>query len=303
MQQPIKYADAPRRLTHIMRRTVLITGANAGIGFAAARQFADAGHRVVLGCRNPERGAAAVATLRQRHPEARVSALTLDMASRDSIRAAVGRLDEVDEIDVVIHNAAFFDLGMSSRMFTPEGTEVTWATNVIGPALLTELLLPRLSASRDPRVIAVTTKGLAVMPWVDVRLDDIEFERRRFTVPRAYYQSKLAHLAWMLHQAERLECSKVHFHAIRVPNVRIDLRRYPGIQWPLRLLYRVKAAFSMTPDAMASTYVWLATDVVPGQMTGIHWADSRAPAPVPRWARDAANRHVLAQRISQQLQG
>jgi NAD(P)-dependent dehydrogenase (short-subunit alcohol dehydrogenase family) len=109
--------------------------------------------------------------------------LEVDMSSQRSIREAAAR---VDHLDVLIHNAAYFDLRARARTETPEGIEITWATNGFGPVLLTQLLLPLLRKSEDARVIAVTSKGLMLFPRLAVDLDAPELKRRRFSVARAY---------------------------------------------------------------------------------------------------------------------
>lgn len=271
-------------------KTCLITGANAGIGLAAARQLAQAGHRLLLGCRDRARGEQAAHQLRLTAPGAEISVLELDMSLQRSIHEAAAR---VERLDVLIHNAAYFDIRAKARTETPEGIETTWATNHLGPALLTELLMPRLQESHDARVIAVTSKGLMMFPRLAVDLNDPEFKSRRFSVPRAYYQSKLAHLAWMLGQAERWRASRVHFHGVRVTNVKIDVTRYPGLAWPLRAMYAVKSAFSISPGEMARTYVWLATGEAGRTTTGGYWDRMGEVAPVSRWASSPENRAAL----------
>jgi NAD(P)-dependent dehydrogenase (short-subunit alcohol dehydrogenase family) len=281
------------------RKTCLITGANAGIGLAAAQQLAQAGHRLLLGCRDQARGEQAAQQLRLAAPGAEISVLELDMSLQRSIRAAAAR---VERLDVLIHNAAYFDIRAKARTVTPEGIETTWATNYLGPALLTELLMPRLQESHDARVIAVTSKGLMMFPRLAVDLNDPEFTARRFSVPRAYYQSKLAHLAWMLGQAERWRTSHVRFHGVRVTNVKVDLTRYPGLAWHLRAMYAVKSAFSLSPGEMALTYVWLATSEAGRTVTGGYWDRVGKAAPVSRWAANPENRAALDALARAQLQ-
>ncbi len=273
----------------LSRRTILITGANAGIGRAASEQLARAGHIVLLGCRNVARGEAAAAELRATVPDAKVSVLEIDLSLKTSIRSAAAN---IDALDVVIHNAAYFDICQKQRVLTSEGVEVTWATNYLGPALLTELLLPKMHKSVSPRVIAVASKGLMLYPRLRVDLDDPEFEHRSFSVQKAYYHSKLAHLAWMLELAERAAPVKVH--GVRVTNVKIDTSRYPGLSWWLRAAYALKSQFSITPAEMARTYLWLAVNPAPGQETGAYWDGIKAPAAPSRWAASPANRRLLA---------
>lgn len=273
-----------------MSRTALITGANAGIGRAAALQLAQAGHRVLLGCRDPGRGEEAAAAIREAVPGAEVAVVGVDLASRASIRAAAAGLDG---LDVLVHNAAFFDVRVHERRETVDGVETTWATNVLGPMLLTELVAPLLLASDDARVVAVTSKGLMMYPRLAVDFGDVEYRHRRFSVPDAYYQSKLAHLGWMLTLAERWRDTRVRVHGVRVTNVKIDLARYPGIAWHLRAMYGLKSMFSITPDEMARTYSWLATSPDAAAATGGYWDAPGKPAPVSKWAGVAENRERL----------
>ena len=280
------------------RRTCLITGANAGIGRAAAFQLASAGHSVLLGCRDLKRGQEAAEGIRAAASGAEVSVVELDCSLQASIRKAVERIGAVD---VVIHNAAYFDIREKKRLLTEEGIERTWATNYLGPALLTELLLPRLLESQAPAVVAVTSKGLMMYPRLVVDLEDPEFERRRFSVPSAYYQSKLAHLAWMLNLAERLHDTPVKVFGVRVTNVKVDITRYPGLSWLMRTMYAMKSAFSISPEEMARTYTWLAVGDEPAAQTGTYWDRIGVPAKVSAWAADPGNRALLAEWTARQI--
>ncbi len=215
------------------------------------------------------------------------------MADASSVVRAARELSAEGPVDVLIHNAAHFDLRRKQPLLTSDGIEVTWATNVVGPALLTHLLLPLLVASPDPRVIAVTSKGLAVFPRLAVSLHDPELRGTPFSASRSYYHSKLAHLAWSLALAERLASSRVRVHAVRVGNVKLDLGRYPGLSWGLRAAYSLKSLFSMSPDAMAQTYVWLATSSEAGDCTGAYWDAPLKAAPISTWARSREQRDAL----------
>jgi NAD(P)-dependent dehydrogenase (short-subunit alcohol dehydrogenase family) len=276
---------------------VLITGANAGIGRAAAGLLA-AGNRVLLGCRDVARGEAAAAGIRAQHRDADVEVRALDLSSRRSIVDAAAAIDDVD---VVVHNAAYFDISAPTRTLSVDGVETTWATNVLGPALLTHLLLPALLRSRDARVIAVTSKGLVLHPRLAVDFSDVEFSRRAFSVPRAYYQSKLAHLTWMLHTARVLRDTTVRVHGVRVTNVKIDISRYPNVHWLLKAMYRVKSRFAVSPEHMAKTYAWLAEGEGPGRHSGGYYDDVERPAPLSLWATVPEHQAKLSALVAQQL--
>lgn len=251
------------------RRTCLITGANAGIGKEAAVQIAAAGHRVVLACRSPDRGAAALREVRERSGSDAVELLLVDMSLQASIRRlAAAYLARRETLDVLVHNAAAFDYGQQRRSKTEEGVETIWATNHLGPVLLTKLLSGALRRSEQGRIITVSSKGLVLFPRLAVDLDDPEFERRKWTVTRAYYQSKLAQVIYTYWLADRLAGTAVTVNCVRVPNVRIDVRRYPHLSRLARLAYAIKSRFALAPERMATTYTHLATSTGLRGVTG-----------------------------------
>ncbi len=241
------------------RKRVIITGANAGIGKAAAIQLAQAGFHVVLACRNRERGEKALADVLASGQDLSAELMLVDMSSQRSVRdlAQIYRAQN-DALDVLIHNAAQFDISARRRSFTPEGIESIWATNHLGPVLLTEELLSCLKRSGRARVIVISSKGLLAYPFIKVNLEDPEFKRRRFSVPKAYYQSKLAQEMYTQYLGESLRRDNIFSNAIRVTNVKIDLNRYPNVSPLARAAYSLKSKFSITPERMARTYVYLA---------------------------------------------
>ena len=213
------------------RPICLVTGGNAGIGRAAARQLAARGARVIIAARNPERGRQAVEAIRREAPRGDVEALTMDLSSAASIAAGCEAWRDAghDRLDVLIHNAAEFDLGRRSPALSADGIESVWATNHLGPVRLTHELAPELAASAQARIVTVASQGLVLHPRLRVDLDDPEFRRRRFSVQAAYYQSKLAQVMYASWLAERYRGTPVTATCVRVTNVRIDLDRYPDL--------------------------------------------------------------------------
>jgi len=251
------------------QRTCLITGGNAGIGKEAAVQIAAAGYRVVLACRSLDRGEAALDEIRRRSSGAAAELKLVDMSRMRSVRElAAAYLADNERLEVLVHNAAAFDLGQRQRAKTDEGIETIWATNHLGPVLLTHLLLDALQRSGEGRVLTVSSKGLLLFPRLRVDLADPEFEERKWTVSRAYYQSKLAQVIYTHWLAEQLASTKVTVNCVRVPNVRIDISRYPGLSAPARLAYAIKSRFAISPAEMAKTYAHLATSTEVRGVTG-----------------------------------
>jgi NAD(P)-dependent dehydrogenase (short-subunit alcohol dehydrogenase family) len=270
------------------RPVCLVTGANAGIGRAAARLLAARGAHVILGCRSPERGERAADEIRAVQPDAAVDVLALDLSASASIAAACAdfRATGHRRLDVLIHNAADFDLGRKAPVLTDDGIESVWATNHLGPVRLTQALSPELAASRQARVITVASKGLVLFPRLRVDLEDPEFRRRRFSVPAAYYQSKLAQVMYTSWLAERHRGTGLTANCVRVPNVRIDVSRYPDVSPLQRRAYALKQRFAITPEAMAEVYVSLALDPALATTTGAYIDERRRRVRPNAWARD-----------------
>ena len=270
------------------QKVCIVTGANSGIGKAAAEQISDSGHRVVLACRSVDRGEAAKAEIAGRVPHASLDVVQVDMGVRGSIETFSRVLAErYPTIDVVIHNAAIFDVTRKTREVTEDGVETVWAVNHVGPVLLTELLLPRILAAQNGRIVTVSSKGLLAMPRLKVDLNDPEFENRRFSVIRAYYQAKRAQEIYTWWLADRLKDQSVTANCVRVTAVKVDLSRHPDISGLQRWAYAMKSRMSLSPEEMARTYTWLATADEAGERTGCYFDEKHAevnPAPYTREA-------------------
>jgi NAD(P)-dependent dehydrogenase (short-subunit alcohol dehydrogenase family) len=179
-------------------RTVIVTGANSGIGLTAARAFAAAGARVILACRNVDKGRAAAVTLAD---TAEVRAL--DLASLTSIREFAASVDE--PVDVLVNNAGVMAVPLRR---TEDGFESQFGTNHLGHFALTGLLLDRVRE----RVVTVSST-FHRLGRID--LTDPNWERKPYRRWAAYGQSKLANLLFTNELARRLTAagSPVTAHA------------------------------------------------------------------------------------------
>ena len=169
-------------------RRAIVTGANSGIGLIAARELARHGAAVVLACRNPAKGEAALAEVRAAAPDADVTLAALDLADLASVRAFAEARSE--PVDLLVNNAG---LMAPPRQVTKDGFELQLGTNHLGHFALTGLLLERLRAGEAPRVVTLSS-GAHRMGKID--FDDLQGERRYFRWT-AYGQSKLANLLFM----------------------------------------------------------------------------------------------------------
>ncbi len=166
-------------------RRVVVTGANSGLGLSTARELARKGAAVVLACRNPEKGAAALADVRA---VGQAELAALDLASLASVRAFAQARTE--PVDLLVNNAGIM---APPRGTTADGFELQLGTNHLGHFALTGLLLGRLRAGTDPRVVTLSS---GMHRFGKLRLDDLPGERR-YNRWRAYSQSKLANLLFM----------------------------------------------------------------------------------------------------------
>ncbi len=183
-------------------RTVLITGANSGLGLRSALVFAERGARVLLACRSADRGRRALAEVEAR-ARVRPELVPLDLADLDSVRSAARTVtDRTDgALDVLLNNAGLMG---TPRGETADGFETQFGTNHLGHAALTWLLMPALRGGRDARVVTVSSL-VALRGRIDLR--DPHFARRRYNPATAYAQSKLANLIFAVELDRRLRAA------------------------------------------------------------------------------------------------
>lgn len=244
-------------------RTVIVTGATAGLGRAAAGQLAELGARVVLVGRDAEkmeqtRQEIAAAT---GNPELAVEVADLSLLAQVS-QLADRLLQREPQIHVLINNAAVL---LNERTVTAEGLEQTLATNLLAPFLLTNRLLPRLKASAPARIINVSSGGM-YMTGIDV--DDLQYEQGDYDGSLAYARTKRGLVILTELWAEQLADQGVVVNAMHP-----GWAATPGVAKSLPGFYRFTRALLRTPAEGADTIVWLAAAPEAGQVTGQFWLD------------------------------
>lgn len=275
------------------KKICLITGANSGIGKQAAIQLAQLGFYVIIGARNKARGEAALAEIKEQSKSDAVELLEIDLSSQQSIITASEKLNQhMDRLDVLIHNAADFDISRKQAQQSVDGIETIWATNHIGPVLLTNSLLPLMKQSRQGRIITIASQGLVMHPRLKVDLKDPEFKTRKFSVAKAYYQSKLAQVMYTYWLANQLKDSSITVNCIRVPAVQIDINRYPNIPGWMKYLYSIKSRFSISPEEMAKTYIYLATSKHLDNVSGKYFNEKNKLVDSSSYSKD--RQHIKA---------
>jgi NAD(P)-dependent dehydrogenase (short-subunit alcohol dehydrogenase family) len=246
-------------------RIAVVTGANRGMGKETARELARMGCTVILACRDRERGEAAAREINET-ATAHALALELDLSSLASVQAfAAAFYARYSTLDVLVNNAA---VSLRTREVTADGFERHWATNVLGPHLLAQLLLPALEASGRGRIVTVSTLAAGGLD-----LSDTQYERRRYSGLGAYRASKQATrmLTWAL--ADRLAASRITANALNPGYVLTELTlNAGGFVKALILMTKFKAVTSLEG---ADTAIWLAASPEVDAVTARFWNKRR----------------------------
>ncbi len=213
-------------------RTVVVTGANTGIGYHTAAELAFRGAHVVLAVRNLEKGNTALARIIAVKPDADITLQELDLGSLASIRRAAQALRaSYPRIDLLINNAGVM---WTPKQVTEDGFELQFGTNHLGHFALTGLLLDHLLAVRGSRVVTVSSLGHRLR--AAIHFDDLQWERSYSRVG-AYGQSKLANLLFTYELQRRLADAAAPTLAVAAHpgGSNTDLsRNLPGIVQPIK---------------------------------------------------------------------
>jgi NAD(P)-dependent dehydrogenase (short-subunit alcohol dehydrogenase family) len=252
-------------LPRVEGKVVVITGATSGLGLAAADGFARLGATVWLAVRNRERGETARARILEHTGKADVQIELCDLSRMESVRAFADRfVVEAPRLDVLVHSAGVLT---QERELSADRIELTLATNVIGPFLLTQLLIPVLKRSTPARIVNVSSGGMYTQK---LRADDLQSGHGDFDGPAVYARTKRAEVVLTEMWAERLAGSGVTVHAMHP-----GWADTAGVQSSLPRFYRVTRPLLRSPEEGADTIVWLGAAPEPAGSSGGFWHDRR----------------------------
>ncbi|TDU26631.1 NAD(P)-dependent dehydrogenase (short-subunit alcohol dehydrogenase family) [Panacagrimonas perspica] len=192
-----------RQIPSQVGRVAVVTGASSGLGLETAVALAGAGAKVVMACRNPAKAADALAQVKRRRPNADAELMALDLADLASVRRFASEFaSRHSRLDLLINNAGVMAVPFQK---TADGFEMQIGTNHFGHFALTGLLLEKLVATKDSRIVNLAS--LAHRWTRGMNLEDPNFERARYNKWDAYGKSKLANLLFTFELVRRLQAS------------------------------------------------------------------------------------------------
>lgn len=259
---------APPVTADLTGRVMVVTGATSGLGRWAAEALARGGATVVVWGRDAERTAQTAAEVRSSTGNDRVEHVVADTGDLAAVRrGAAELLQRHPVVHVLVHNAGALT---ADRRTAPDGTEQTVASQVVGPFLLTELLLPALRAARPGRVLTMSSGGMYSAGLTVSRLEMGDDYRGAEQYARAKRAQVTLNEMW----AERIPASEVVFHAVHP-----GWADTPGVSASLPTFRRIMGPLLRTPEQGADTLVWLAADDGDSVRTsGVFWLDRRPRA-------------------------
>ena len=250
-------------------RVAVVTGATSGLGRATAAQLSECGAEVVVVGRDAERTRRAASEIAA-ESGGTVGHVVADMGDLAQVRAAASEiLERHDRLDVLVHNAGAL---VDRRTEAPGGIEATVASQVVGPFLMTCLLLDALRAASPGRVVTVSSGG---MYGASVEVDRLQLDEDHYNGTRQYALAKRAQVVLNEMLAERIDAGDVVFHAMHP-----GWADTPGVRDSLPGFHKVVGPLLRTPESGADTVVWLAADDgAPLASSGGFWHDRRRRSP------------------------
>jgi retinol dehydrogenase-12 len=255
--------------TDLAGRTIVITGANTGIGRATAEVLAGRGAHVILACRSQEKTEPVLAAIRAAGGSA--EGIELDLGDLEQTRrCAEGLLAADRPIHVLLNNAGI----AGARGLTKSGFELAFGTNHVGHFLFTVLLAPRLRASPAARIVNVSSKA-------HFKATGIDFEAARETTRSItglpeYEVSKLANVLFTKELSRRLGPAGVRSYALHPGVVASDVWR--SVPWPFRALLKLGM---ITNEKGALTSLYCATSPEVADHDGRYYDECREKTPNP----------------------
>nr|BAG72431.1 retinol dehydrogenase 13 [Cyprinus carpio] len=270
-------------------RTVVITGANTGIGKETAKDMARRGARVVMACRDLTRAENSAEYIRRSTGNGNVVSKHLNLASLYSVREFAKEFIATEErLDILINNAGVM---MCPKCITEDGFETQLAVNHLGHFLLTDLLLGMLKRSSPSRVVNVSSIAHV---GGKIEFDDLFFDKRPYSSLLSYKQSKLANVLFSRELARRMKGTGVSVYCLHPGVIRTELNRHVLAWYPiLKTILSLPCMLLMkTPWQGAQTSIYCAVTEGLERKSGCYFSDCTEKDPSPEGKDDEVARRL-----------
>lgn len=246
-------------------KTVVITGANTGIGKETAIDLAKRGARIIIACRDMEKGQAALKEVIETSANENVTCMKLDLSDSKSIREFAESINKgEDKLNILINNAGVMVCPYGK---TADGFELQIGVNHMGHFLLTYLLLDLIKKSAPARIINVSSMAHT---WGSINLEDINSEKS-YDKRGAYSQSKLANVLFTRSLAKRLQGTGVTTYSLHPGVVQTDLWRH--LSGPQQFVMKVVSPFTKSSTEGAQTTIFCAVEPALENESGGYYSD------------------------------
>ncbi|MGA0555458.1 SDR family oxidoreductase [Larkinella sp. VNQ87] len=256
----------------MVSRTCLITGANSGIGRITALELAKKGFNIIMLCRSLEKARPVRQEIKQVSKTGHVDLVWCDLASQSSVIQAAREVnDRYDRLDVLVNNAGLY---IDTEQYSPEGIELTFATNHLGPFLLTNLLLNLLRKGHQPRIVTVSSEAHR---WDRGFIFDELAKPRSYDGMKAYGASKLANILFARELADRLAGEGITSNSLHPGVVKTNFAQ--SAKTLQGLIFGLMRPFFISPEKGAETTIYLAASPEIENVTGLYFAKNRPKTP------------------------
>lgn len=238
-----------------MQKTMLITGANSGLGFEAAKQLAKQDHEIILLCRNKEKAEAAVAEIKSFSGNQHIHLYAADLSSQKSVEAVAAQIKkDFTKLDVLLNNAGGV---FSEFQLSADGIEMTMANNHFNYFWLTYYLLDLIKNGTDARIINVASDSHYSAKKIDI--DSFYQKKGRYFVLSAYEQSKLANVLFTYSLAEKVKPFNITVNALHPGFVYTPIGNKNGNKFFGWVWNAASKLFGLTVEKGASSHIYLAS--------------------------------------------
>jgi len=255
-------------------KIVIITGANSGIGKAAAIKFAQEGYTVIMGCRNLDKSKNVQKEIIESTKNSYIDLIELNVSSFESIKCFCTTFkSKYKKLDILIHNAAYFNHSEKSYRLSLDNIEIGFATNAVGPFLLTQFLVDMLEKSDDPRILNACTTN--IRHFFDLKrkidFDNLQGEfkdSRKYSSYKMYGDSKMALFMLTIKMAEEFKKEGIKVNAIQISAVKISQQTIKQLKSGWRIAAMIQNTYSSTQESMADSYFYICTSEKFKDITG-----------------------------------